>query len=134
MIVKDGELILIIDEDGKEYIEIIDEIIYKLREQKLSYTKIAVILQKHDIKIKYTAVQKRCKEIYEKKGEIEPKLPRSKKSDKISYEEIYNLREEGLAHSKIVKKLNENGKKQVVLQFKEDVKKYILQREKRNQR
>ena len=94
----------------KNKIEITDEEIYRLREGELSYKKIAQYFNEQGIKVSFSTIKNRCKEIYEKKGEEEPKVKTENKIQ-ISDEEIYMLREQGWTYRKIAKYFNEQGKK-----------------------
>ena len=94
----------------KNKIEITDEEIYKLRKEGLSYLKIVRYFSEQGKKVSDVTIQRRCKEIYEKKGEEEPKVKTENKIQ-ISDEEIYKLREEGLSYKKIAQYFNKQGKK-----------------------
>ena len=90
-------------DSGKEEFNELDETIYNLREQGLSYQKIVDELEKQGTKISYSTVWHKCKDIYYSKGEIEPNQKISQKLDEM----IYGLREQGLSYQKIVEKLEE---------------------------
>ncbi len=99
---KEPELIV------KRSIPISDEKIYTLREQELSYEKIAQYFKGKGIKVSPTTIEKRCKEIYKDKGKKEPKL-RVERKNPIPDEEIYELRKKGLSYKKIGENLNNKG-------------------------
>ena len=82
--------------------------IYKLREDGLTYKKIAQYFNEQGIKISYVTVKRRCEEIYKEKGQKEPEAKR-KKIIQITNEEIYNLREQGWTYRKIAQYFNEQG-------------------------
>ena len=87
------------------------EVLYKLREQGMSYVTIAEQFKKDGIEISSETIRRRCKEIYKEKGKTEPKTQeriRNKRTD-INDEEIFQLREQGLSYKRIVEYYKENG-------------------------
>jgi len=92
----------------------LDEQIYELRKKGLTYVKIAKELQRQSIQIGAVRVGRKCKAIFLKKGEKDP-IEASKQrgltdESRDLYEEIYNLRDQGLSFKKISYKLEEDGK------------------------
>ena len=92
----------IIDENQEE-----NKRIFELREQGFSYRKIVRVLEEEGIKTTIETVRKRCKKLYELKGNKEPKS--RKKIIVVDNDEIYNLREKGLTYKKIAEDLKEQG-------------------------
>lgn len=84
----------------------INEEIYKLRESGKSAKTIAGILNSRGIEISTKTVERRCKAIYEKKGEKEPVLKRGPKEIPISFARLYELRCKGLSCAEITGILN----------------------------
>ena len=91
--------------------KITDEKIFELREQGLTYKKIAEELTNQGEKIDRSVIKARCKKIYEKKRMEEPKAKREQKTKIITDEEIFKLREKGLSYEKISEELTNQGKK-----------------------
>ena len=95
-----------IDESQK-----LNEIIYELREKRLSYSEIVKELELQGIKLGITAIHKRCKEVYELKGKTEPELIKKE----VDKEQIYILREQGLSYSAIAEELEKQGLKIAIM-------------------
>ena len=94
----------------KKKIEVLDEEIYQLREQGMSYERIVEYYSKKGIEITHQAIGYRCKKIYEEKGKEEPKAKKGKKErDDVTNEELYELREKGMKYEEIVKYFEEKG-------------------------
>ncbi len=94
------------------YKQEINEEIYNLREQGLSYLLIAQQLKKQGKKMSGGTVRTRCKEIYKLKGKKEPKPKRASQISPYKQEineEIYNLKEQGLTYERIVEELEKQG-------------------------
>lgn len=91
--------------------EISEEELYNLRQQKMTYKEIELYYYKKGIRISTTSINSKCKEIYEKKNEIEPntKQSHSKLETDIYDERIFQLREQGLPYNRIKEILNEEG-------------------------
>ena len=85
----------------KKQIEISDEKIYNLREQGLTYKEIANYFNNNGVKVSYSTIALRCKKIYDEKGKKAPKAKTRENEIKVSNEEIYNLREQGLSYKEI---------------------------------
>ena len=95
-------------------INISEEELFSLREQGLPYRQIQAYYIEKGIQVSFSTIDKRCDEIYKKKGLIEPKCRKENRKKiptilKVSDEELYNLREQGLSYRKIEKKLQEKG-------------------------
>ena len=87
-----------------QILEIIDEELFSLREQGLSYAAIAKYYQQKGVKVCAQTIKVKCIKIYKNKGKEEPKLKKGiKKKSEVSDEEIYNLREKGLSYNAIAK-------------------------------
>lgn len=108
--------------DKKEQIlSEINQIIYNLKKQNLSYSAIAEELEKQGIKISISTVSTACKKIFSLKGETEPKYKRVKSNQKndesqevlrkreVYKEQVYTLREEGLSYLAIAEELEKQG-------------------------
>ena len=94
--------------------EITDEEIYMLRKQSLSYEDISKHFEKQGKIISLFGVRKRCKRIFQEKGEQEPTaifVRRGHKKIDIDPEEIYAFRAEGWSFKKITRYYKEQGKK-----------------------
>ena len=76
--------------------------IYELREKGLSYREIEKRFEDNGIEISFETIRVRCKNIYKQNGEEEIRI-------KISEDEIYNLRNQGLSYSEIAKQYNDKG-------------------------
>ena len=64
----------------RKKVELSEERIYELRERGLAYQEISdIFLTEEGIKISYTTIRERCKEIYKEKGQEEPKIKRGPK-------------------------------------------------------
>ena len=85
--------------------DIIDEDIYELREQGMTYEAIASYFDKKCIKISWATIRERCKRIYMEKGKEEPKVKVKTMKD-ITDEEIYELREQGMTYEAIASYFN----------------------------
>ena len=85
----------------KSEIEISNEEIYGLREQRYTYQEISNYFKNKGINISAKTIQKICKKTYQEKGQEEPVLGVKARKIKISDEEIYNLREQGLSYNEI---------------------------------
>lgn len=79
--------------------------IMELREQGLSYKKMAEYFTKKGIKVSTSVVEKRCKEIYERLGKEVQDLRRVEVSDK----EIIELRKQGLSFVEMSEYFKEKG-------------------------
>ena len=99
--------------------EELDEKIYNLRKQELSYKKIS-----EEIGLGMEFVSKRCKVIYAVKGEKEPDC-KTKKAKKIyiftdTDEKIYDLRKQGISYIEIYRRLK---KEKIKISYKTLIKK-----------
>ena len=94
-------------------IDVYNEVIFELREKRMSYVRICEILRKKEVKISSTTVALRCKEIYKLKGKKEPKAIARKKNKKhhIDEEKVYKMREQHFTYRKIADILKEEGTK-----------------------
>ena len=94
----------------RKKILILNEEIYKLREQGFTYQKITQYFNNKGIKVKIGIIRKRCKKIYQEKGKREPDLKVGrKKVIQMQDEEIYQLRQDGLSYRKITQYFNNKG-------------------------
>lgn len=90
----------------KEDSNVLDYMIYTLREYGLSYENIATILNKRGKKISAQSVRTRCISVYESKNESVPQIRhRVTKLD----EDIYYLKGKGLDNEEIARRLNVEG-------------------------
>ena len=94
----------------KERDDVTNEELYELREKGMKYEEIVKYFEEKGIKISQSQVCKRCKKIYEEKGEEEPKAKRGRKAiSGVTDEEIYELSEQGLLHEEIAQYFNDKG-------------------------
>ena len=92
----------------KTNLECWDDKIFELREQGYSYNQILIYFFEQGIEdMTDYYVSKRCKEIYSRKGLVEPKTKRRKLE--LPEEMIFQLRQEGLTYNAICKRLNDVG-------------------------
>ena len=88
----------------KERDDVTNEELYELREKGMKYEERVKYFEEKGIKISQRQVCKRCKKIYEEKGEEEPKAKRGRKAiSGVTDEEIYELREQGMSYGDIVR-------------------------------
>lgn len=90
----------------------LDEEIYELKKNGLTYSEILKVLESKGYNITKTSISKKSKEIFKAKGEEEPKVDPSKyfKKRDITDEEIYNLRKKKMSYVTISKYLEKQGK------------------------
>ena len=91
--------------------EILEEELYNLRKQDMTYQEIELYYYKKGIKISTTSIRAKCKDIFEKRNEIEPntKQCHSGLETDIYDERIFQLREQGLPYNRIREILNKEG-------------------------
>ena len=85
---------------SRRKIEIRDDEIYELREQGMSYERIAEYYSIKGIKITYSTIGYRCKKIYKEKGQEEPKI--KNRINEATNEEIYKLREQKMTYKEMM--------------------------------
>ena len=109
-----------------------DDEIYELREQGLSYQRIAKHFKDKGIKVSGASIQNRCKKIYEEKKQEEPSTKYKKRREDISDEEIFELREQGMSYTEIVRHFESRGIKVAVETIKIRCDKIYKQKGKEN--
>ncbi len=90
-----------------------EEEIFKLRQRKWSYEKIASYIGSKEGSLSYITIRKLCKRIYKEKGLEEPKLFRGLKTGEqtgVSDEEITQLKMQGYTYGQMVKHFKNIGK------------------------
>ena len=93
---------------------ITDDEIYELREQGWSYRRIAKHFEDKGIKVSDTSIKNRCKKIYEEKKQKEPSTKYKKRREDITDEEIFELREQEMSYTEIVRHFESKGIKVAV--------------------
>ena len=83
-----------------------DKEIYNLREQGLTYREIVKYFEEKGMIISVETIRKRCKKMFEEEGK---KVPKANRIKEITDEEIYKLREQGIAYENILKYFEEKG-------------------------
>ena len=91
----------------KERDDVTNEELYELREKGMKYEEIVKYFEEKGIKISQSQVCKRCKKIYEEKGQEEPKI--KNRINEATDEEIYKLREQGMTYERIAEYYNTKG-------------------------
>lgn len=100
----------------KNRLEISDDEIYELRTKGLTYEEIAEqLFENKGIKVSYMTIRRRCKKIFEERGEPEPEIARkthnkTRNREEISDEEIYELRKQNFSSEVIAKYFTKNGR------------------------
>ena len=89
-----------------EHEEIINNEIFKLKEQGYSYTSIVKTLATKGIIINADKVGRLCRKIYADKGES---IPKAAEVRPMNRDELYNLAERGLSNNDIWEMLKEQG-------------------------
>lgn len=85
-----------------------DDKIFELRQQELSYAKIATILQLEGLSYDPKSISKRCKKIYAEKNMEEPKCKKTKQTNTIN-KSISDLIDNGLSCIEITQNLQASG-------------------------
>ena len=94
----------------KNQISLLNEEIYELRKQGLTYLEISQFLETKDIHISYETIRQYCKKIFKDKNEEEAKSKHTYDLDKDDInQEIYNLRKQGLSYNAIKDELEKRG-------------------------
>ena len=83
------------------------EKIYELREKGMTYKEIIEYFKNNGIQISSSTIKNTCKKIYEEKGKEQPNL--TKRIKKISDEEIYELREQGMTQREVAEYYKKQG-------------------------
>lgn len=105
--------------------DISDKEIYELRQNGMTYGEIVRYFGANRRKISETLVRYRCKQIYQKRGEKEPRVKwkRTNKRKDISDEEICELREKGMSYRQIADWLKSDGRELSQASVRDRVKK-----------
>ena len=111
---------------------ITDDEIYELREQGLSYQRMAKHFKDKGIKVSGASIRNRCKKIYEEKKQEEPSTKYKKRREDITDEEIFELREQRMSYTEIVRYFESKGIKVAVETIKIRCDKIYKQKGKEN--